>query len=249
MRNLWRPKIFLTAAISLLIFLYIPNLNIQKVFAQFNSSPAIEALDANLNNSNIYSFLESGFNYTQQLYGEPKIPVKKVNLRLHKTPLTSLDNASKGEFTIYLSRKPSEYSFHSQLAHEIAHLLNAQLPDCYGEGLATVFAEKMLNRTNLDWSGWETYFQAGNEPFYGLTYSMMKEVSETAGGANMRRFLNFAVDNNASKKWMHINIDEWLSSMSDYTNAEVKKVINQHIAEVKKVVESKNNMFTCLEPR
>lgn len=249
MLNIFRHKFLFIATISLLIFLYIPNIKVQKVVAQLIPSPQIESLDANLNNASVYDFVESGFNYTQQLYGQPRIPVKKVNLRLHTRALTSLDNANKGEFTIYLSRKPSEYSFHGQLAHEIAHLLNAQLRDCYAEGLASVFAEKMLNTKNLDWSKWETYYQQGNEPFYGLTYSMMKEVSETAGSANMRRMLDFAVYNDGGKKLMYIDIDGWLSSMSDYTNTEVKKVINQHIAQVKIVVASKNNNFTCIKPR
>ncbi|NER03016.1 MAG: hypothetical protein F6K17_10460 [Okeania sp. SIO3C4] len=243
-----RPKLLFTIFISLLIFIYIPNLKRQKVSAQFISSPEVNALDNSLNNPSIYAFIKSGFNYSQQLYGDPRIAVKKVNLRLHTTPLATLDNANQGEFTIYLSRKPSEYAFYGQLGHEIFHLLNAQLLDCYAEGMATVFAEKILTRNNLDWSGWETYFQQGYEPFYGLTYSMMKEVSETAGSANMSRLLDFAVDNKANKKWMYIDIDRWLSSMSDYVKIEVEKVINQYISQVKPVVESKNNMFVCLAP-
>ena len=250
MRIIFRSEFFFIVTISLLIFLYIPNFNLPQVFAQLISSPQIESLDANLNSPNIYSFVESGFNYAQQLYGQPKIPVRKINLRLYTTPLTSLDNANTGEFTIYLSRKQSEYAFHGQLAHEIAHLLNAQLRDCYAEGLATAFAEKMLQRKNLDWNGWETYFKQGNEPFYGLTYSMIKAITETAGSANIRSLLNFAVyNNNSNQNLMHINIDGWLSSMSEYTQFEVKKIINQRINEVKKVVESKNNMFTCMKPR
>lgn len=251
MLKLIRLKLLFTIFISLLIFLYIPNLSnlkSQKVSAQFLDSPEVKALDNNLNNSSISSFIKSGFNYSQQLYGKPRIAVKKINLRLHTTPLASLDNANKGEFTIYLSRKPSEYSFYGQLGHEIFHLLNAQLLDCYAEGMATVFAEKILTRNDLDWSGWETYFQQGYEPFYALTYSMMKEVSETAGSANMSRLLDFAIDNKADKKWMHIDINRWLSSMSDYVKIEVEKVINQYIYEVKPVVESKNNMYTCLAP-
>ncbi|NES68937.1 MAG: hypothetical protein F6K24_28750 [Okeania sp. SIO2D1] len=243
-----RPKLLFTIFISLLIFLYIPNLKLQKVSAQFISSPEVNALDDSLNNVSISSFVQSVFNYSQQLYGEPRIAVKKVNLRLHTSPLASLDNANQGEFTIYLSRKPSEYAFHGQLSHEIFHLLNAQLLDCYVEGMATVFAEKILTRNNLDWSGWETYFQKGSEPFYSLTYSMMKEVSETAGSANMSRLLDFAVNNKANKKWMYIDIDGWLSSMSDYVKIEVEKVINKYIYQVKPVVGSKNNMYTCLAP-
>lgn len=245
---IFRIKFLLIALISLLICVYIPNFALHKVSAQFLSSPQIKALDANFNNPEISSFVQSGFNYSQQLYGQPRIPVKKVNLNLNTTPLTSLENANKGEFTIYLSRKPSEYAFHGQLAHEIFHLLNAQLLDCYAEGLATFFAEKMLTRNNLNWSGWEQYFQQGSEPFYGLTYLMMKEVSETAGAANMSRLLDFVVDSNSDKQWMRIDIDGWLSSMSDYVKIEVGKVINKHINQVQKVVESNNQIFSCFKP-
>ena len=243
-----RIKFLLIAIISLIIFLYLPNFTFQKVAAQFISSPEITALDASFNNPNIYSFVESGFSYSQQLYGEPRIPVKKVNLNLNTTPLTSLDDLNKGEFTIYLSRKSSEYAFHGQLAHEIFHLLNAQLLDCYAEGLATFFAEKMLTRNNLDWSRWEQYFQQGSEPFYGLSYFMMKEVSETAGVSNMSRLLDFVVYNNSSKQWMHIDIDGWLSSMSDSVKIEVEKVINKNITQVQQVTKSNNQMYSCLEP-
>ncbi len=242
-----RIKLLLIALISLLICVYIPNFAIQEVSAQFISSPQIKALDANFNNPKISSFVQSGFNYSQQLYGQPRIAVKKVNLNLNTTPLTSLENENQGEFTIYLSRKPSEYAFHGQLSHEIFHLLNAQLLDCYAEGLATVFAEKMLTRNNLNWSGWEQYFQQGSEPFYGLTYLMMKEVSDTAGSANMSSLLNFAVDN-PSKSWMRIDIDGWLSSMSDRVKIEVEKVINKHINQVEQVVELNNQMYSCFKP-
>ncbi|NEQ37892.1 MAG: hypothetical protein F6K40_17150 [Okeania sp. SIO3I5] len=243
-----RIKFLLITIISLIIFLYLPNFTFQKVSAQFIDSPEITALNASFNNPQIYSFVESGFNYTQQLYGKPRIPVKKVNLNLNTTALTSLDNANQGEFTIYLSRKSSEYAFHGQLAHEIFHLLNAQLLDCYAEGLATFFAEKMLTRNNLNWSGWEQYFKQGSEPFYGLSYFMMKEVSETAGATNISRFLDFVVYNNSSKQWMHIDIDGWLSSMSDDVKIEVEKVINKNITQLQQVTKSNNQMYTCLEP-
>ncbi|MCL2934354.1 MAG: hypothetical protein MGG11_19540, partial [Trichodesmium sp. MAG_R03] len=120
--------------------------------------------------------------------------------------------------------------------------------DCYAEGLATLFAEKLLTRNNLNWSGWEEYFQQGFEPFYGLSYFMMKEVSDTAGETNMSRLLEFVVYNNYSKQWMHIDISKWLSSMSDSVKIEVEKVINKNIAQVKQVTESNNQMYSCLEP-
>ncbi|MEB3339242.1 hypothetical protein [Okeania sp.] len=243
-----RIKFLLILTFSLIIFLYFPNFTFSKVYAQLISSPEITALDPIFDNPKIYSFVQSGFNYSQELYGQPKIPVKKVNLNLNTTALTSLDDPNQAKFTIYLSRKPSEYAFHGQLAHEIFHLLNAELLDCYAEGLATVFAEKMLTRNNLNWNGWEQYFQQGYEPFYGLSYLMMKEVSETAGAANMSRFLDFVVTNNSDEKWMDVDIDQWLSSMSDNVKNEVKKVINKHIIQVKQVVESNNQKYTCFSP-
>ncbi|MCL2923862.1 MAG: hypothetical protein MGF17_04330 [Trichodesmium sp. MAG_R04] len=243
-----RIKFLLIATIYLIIFIYFSNLTFQKVAAQFISSPQIKALDASFNNPKIYAFIRSGFNYSQQLYGKPRIPVEKVNLKFNTTPLTSLDDESQGEFTIYLSRKPSEYAFHGQLAHEIFHLLNSQLLDCYAEGLATFFAEKMLTRNNLNWSQWKQYFQQGSEPFYGLSYLMMKEVSQIAGQTNMSHLLDFVVYNNYSKRWMHIDISKWLSSMSDSVKIEVEKVINKNIAQVKQVTESNNQMYSCVEP-
>ena len=47
---------------------------------------------------------------------------------------------------------------------------------------------------------------------------------------------------------MYIDIDGWLSSMSDYVKIEVEKLINKYISQVKPVVESNNNMYTCLAP-
>ena len=77
---------------------------------------------------------------------------------------------------------------------------------------------------------------------------MMKEVSDTAGETNMSRLLEFVVYNNSIKKWMHINISEWLSSMSDNVKIEVEEVINKHITQVQQVTESNNQMYSCLEP-
>lgn len=248
MRKILRWKFWILLGISLLTVSYVFPAYLQPVQAQRIPAPQIQALDSSFDNPAIYSFIREGFNYAVELYGEPRITVNKVNLQLYSRPLTSLNNPEQGEFTIYLNRRPSEYAFHGQLSHEIGHLLNAQLLDCYVEGMNIAFAEKMLTRKGLDWIGWESYFRQGYEPFYGSTYFLMKEVAETVGKANMETFLSFAVYNDETKQLMHIDIDGWLSSLSGSAKAEAKKVINKHFPAVREAVKSAGPLFTCQEP-
>jgi hypothetical protein len=77
---------------------------------------------------------------------------------------------------------------------------------------------------------------------------MMKDVAEMAGKANMQRFLSFAVYNDETQQWMHVDINGWLSAMSDRVKAEVKKVINKHLPAVREAVTSADSLFTCREP-
>ncbi|MDY6803396.1 MAG: hypothetical protein SXA11_06265 [Cyanobacteriota bacterium] len=248
MRHFLRWKLCLIFCFSLVAVSYIFPAYLQPVRAQRIPTPQVLALETSLENSDVYSFVKEGFNYAVELYGEPRIAVNQVNLNFYSTPMTSLENAQQGEFTIYLNRGPSEYAFYGQLSHEIAHLLNAQLFDCYVEGMNMVFAEKMLKSKGLDWSGWESYFRQGNEPLYGSSYFMMNEVAETAGKANIEKFLSFAVYNDETKKRMYVDIDRWLSSMSDNAQTEVKKVINKHISAVREAVNSAYPSFSCPQP-
>ncbi len=245
MRKILSWNFCILLCISLVTVSYIFPAYLQPVTAQRIPQPQIQALEPSLENPEIYSFVTEGFNYAVELYGEPRITVNKINLQLYSRPLTAINNPETGDFTIYLNRRPSEYAFYGQLSHEIGHLLNAQLLDCYVEGTNMVFAEKMLKRKGLDWSGWESYFRQGYEPFYGSTYFMMKDVAEIAGRANMQRLLSFAVYNDETQQWMHVDINGWLSAMSDYVKAEVKKVINKQISTVRETVTS---TFTCREP-
>jgi len=247
MRKIFSWKFWILLCFSLVTVSYVFPPYLQPVTAQRIPQPQIQALEPSLDNPEIYSFVKEGFDYAVELYGQPRISVNKVNLQLNSRPLTTLNNREDGIFTIYVNR-PSEYAFYGQLSHEIGHLLNAQLLDCYVEGMHTVLAEKMLKRKGLDWSGWESYFRQGYEPFHGLTYFMMKEVTEVAGRANMQRLLNFAVYNDESQQWMHVDIDGWLSAMSDYVRTEVKKVINKHITTVRETVKSTYPSYSCREP-
>lgn len=243
-----RWKFCILLGISLVTVSYVFPAYLQPVTAQRIPTPQVRALEPSLENQEISSFVKEGFNYAVELYGEPRISVNQINLQLNSRALTALNNPETGDFTIYLNRRPSEYAFYGQLSHEIGHLLNAQLFDCYVEGTNMVFAEKMLTKKGLDWSGWESYFRQGSEPFYGSTYFMMKDVAEIAGKANMQRFLSFAIYNDDTKQWMHVDINKWLSSMSDYVRTEVKNVINENMPAVREAVQSADPLFTCREP-
>lgn len=196
-----------------------------------------------------HSFLQQGLSYAIKLYGEPRIPVTKVFLRYRpQGALTNLTDSRKGVFTIFLSRKPQEYSFYGQLAHEVVHLLNAQLYDSYVEGLNTVFSEKLLKRSGRDWSGWEKYFKGGEEPFYAATYFMMKEVSEVAGDDAMRNFLSHAKYDSGNPQRMFIDIQEWINSIPREKRDKVKNVILKYVSNVQKSVNTMNERYTFMLP-
>jgi len=196
-----------------------------------------------------YSFLQQGLSYAIKLYGEPRIPVTKVFLRYRpQGALTNLTDSRKGVFTIFLSRKPQEYSFYGQLAHEVVHLLNAQLYDSYVEGLNTVFSEKLLKRSGRDWSGWEKYFKGGKEPFYAATYFMMKEVSEAAGDSAMKNFPSHAKYDPKNAQRMFIDIQEWINSIPKEKRDKVKSVILKHAPDIQKSMNTMNERYTFMLP-
>ncbi len=192
-------------------------------------------------------FVSKGLSYAESLYGKPAVQPKKIQLRL-TIPIESdvnlpkhfqrcdLTDSKNGLFTIYLSRKPSEYAFYGQLAHEIAHILNAQLFDSYIEGLNMVFAEKLLKKEGKDWSGWLKHLQNGKDPIYGSTYFMMKDVYKVAGDRNMGTFLQHTAYTDKTEKRMHINIDAWINSLPFSKREDIKRIIRKYAPEVNKAM-------------
>jgi hypothetical protein len=178
-----------------------------------------------------------------KLLGKPAIPVEKVHVRL-STPIDpnsklrrnfqicQVVDAEKGEFVIYLSHKPTDANFHGQLAHEVGHLLNARLRDCYVEGLNTVFAESFLRKNGLDWSRWDRYYRKGSDTFYGATYLMMKDVAAAAGDEHVKTMLSFARGTDEQEKQMHIDIDAWIQSLPQNRSGKVKSAILRHAENV-----------------
>lgn len=181
-----------------------------------------------------------------EFLGKPVIPVRKVHLR-QSTPIdpdsklrrgfqrTELVDPEQGVFAIYLSRKPDEYSYPGQLAHEVGHLLNARLFDCYVEGLNTVFAEKFLKKKGLDWSGWDKHFRNGGDPIHAVTYFMMKDVAEAAAEQHVKTVLAHARWTDKERTRMHIDIDAWLATLPETRRDKVREAIRRHAPEVRKM--------------
>lgn len=200
---------FLLKTFFIVIFVHIPHLS----FAE-----AIQDGEA-------YTFAQDGLTYAKSLYGEPSIPINTVLLRHAEKPYTSITDEDKGVFTIHLSREPGEYAFHGQLAHEIAHLLNAKLYDVYAEGLCGLFSEKLLKHTGKDWSGWAAFYREGGDPFYATTHTMMKHIEAIAGKTAMKTLLGHARPTEDHPHRMYIDINSWLDKLPVQKRAKIKKVI------------------------
>ena len=204
--------------------------------AWYTHYPAIKSVKVN-------QFVQDGIKLLTELYGQPVVPIKKVRL-CYSLPLDTESELRKhfqlcemvdeeaGEFAIYLSHQPDAYSFHGQLGHEIAHLLNANMYDAYIEGLNTLFAEKLLTQENLDWSGWANYFQQGNDAFYAHTYHMMREIDEFLIDGELSNFLDFAEPISEESTEQKINIEAWLDTLSQEKRDVVKFIIFNYAARI-----------------
>lgn len=184
------------------------------------------------------SFVERGLAYATEVLGEPAVKVRQVDLRLSVPndpqarikrgfALTELNDMARGRFTIYLSQRPERYAFHGQLAHEIAHLLNARIYDTYVEGLSTAFAERFLAKDGKDWRGWPAYLR-NDDPYYGTSYFLMKAVWEAVGDHHIKSFLSYAVYSDPQRTRMHIDINAWLASLPAAQYLAVRQIIARH---------------------
>ncbi len=196
------------------------------------------------------AFVRQGLAYAIALYGEPWMPVNRVLVKYKPSQaFTQVTDAPNGIFTIFLSRRKDEYAFHGQLAHEIAHLLNAQVFDAYAEGLNTVFAEQMLKRAGKDWRSWEAHYRKHGDPFYAATYFMMKEVSSHAGADSMRMLLAHATPEPAAPERMYIDIDGWIGSLPSVKRDTVTNIILKHAAQVKQAMDTVTQVYSFRLPR
>ncbi len=188
-------------------------------------------------------FVTKGFFYATALYGNPTSSVNEVTVVLRPDPSPETVEVQTGVFTIYIPicrdprTGPDDYWFHALLAHEIAHLLNAHLFDCYVEGLNGIFAEELLTRTSVGSERYRQYLEGQrcvdtSEAFYAVTYFLMKDLSREAGEEHMRNFLGCATWTDSGETRMHIDIDQWLDSLPRDKKVAVKAKIREHAPSV-----------------
>lgn len=196
-------------------------------------------------------FLHEALRAAIDMLGEPAVPVREIHVRLSEPirsapeqlkkrepfQLTELVDADRGEFCIYLSRRPGQSAFYGQFAHEVAHLLNARVYDCYVEGLNTVFAERFLNESGRAsaWEPWVTYFRSTTRPveqFYAQTYFMMTQVAGVVSSDALRAFLGYVVPkpleaaSTEPLSVQHIDFTRWLASDVDAAvRSEVERIV------------------------
>ncbi|MFH1049295.1 MAG: hypothetical protein V1779_00030 [bacterium] len=162
-------------------------------------------------------------------FGKPKIEV--LNLKLigvvNMPPYCQLIDSNSGKFTINLSYFKNE-TFIPILAHEIAHLLNAEIFDAYVEGLNNVLAEiitKVYDNNSKDFD-----FPEANkrEQFYKYSFLMMKEIVEEIGINVFNNFLSYAVETNGNSKINHIHINNWLNNLDKSKVESFKKIVKKY---------------------
>jgi hypothetical protein len=105
----------------------------------------------------VIKFLDGALRGVQAMFGTPAIEPRCIHVRLSssgaptvagaKTGFQRCDliNRGAGEFCIYLSRRVYEYAFFGQFAHEVGHLINAEVHDAYAEGTSSFFPPLSLS--------------------------------------------------------------------------------------------------------
>lgn len=187
--------------------------------------------------------LEEGLKQAAEFLGMPAIKINKVHLRL-STPkdklakikrnfaLTEINDAENGIYTIYLNRRPSEYAFHGQLGHEIAHLINPHIHDAYMEGLCTLFSEIFVKKNNLDWSGWEQYYRQNNEQLYSKTYFMMRDIYDVVGENSIKTIQQFVTNDSQEHSEAYIDIEKWILTLPKAQQVKIKKIIAKYAPDI-----------------
>jgi len=169
-------------------------------------------------------------------YGEPKFPIRYVNIVNSKAsrPSTISTNLLTGEFKIEIVCEKSDPLPHVQLAHETMHLLNPRLLDVYVEGLNNVFAQHYLRKCGFLYEANLMPSYLKREPFYDASYQMMTEVEEAVGAVHLNTLLQYSVPTVGTTR-MHIDINRWLKSLPDESRSKASTIIKKHVSKIKKI--------------
>ena len=173
-------------------------------------------------------------------FGEPEIPVNKLLLRRSRKTaaarkyrisedfsLTQCADETNGVFVIYIAVDPGHENYFALLGHECAHLLNHNVFDWYMEGLATVFSEQQCEDAGLQWGSWKRHFERTRREPYGLSYRMMRELSEKFPEEypSIVRYTRVA-DHETGKK--QLDIDAWIASLSPADRGVAAEIIDAY---------------------
>ena len=197
-----------------------------------------------ISNEKLISFLKSSIDEAVNLYGEPFIPINKVELRRSRKctnwdhlniaedfSLTELVPGSEGDFVIYLGVDENSEKIWFLLAHEVIHLLNPFIQDWYMEGLASYFAIEFCKQELGETGGWLEKFNKLNKEPYALSYQMIRDIAEVAP-ETLKSMRCFILKN--KKDTLQIDVDNWLLSMSLTKRHKVLAKIKPYTTEIKK---------------
>jgi hypothetical protein len=193
----------------------------------------------------VRNFVYKALTEAEHEYGKPQYPIGRIIVCLSE-PLskesklerhfqeTDLEDEKKGILVIYTSCAPDDPYFYGQLAHEVLHLLRPRLCDPYMEGLATLFSEEFFKKSGLSWQAWDNYFASGEEPFYGQSFRMMRELERKLGPMKLHTMLGRCGVNSSGNEY--VDIDRWLTSLSEDERREAIYIINKHALAIKQCI-------------
>ncbi len=161
-------------------------------------------------------------------------------------PHVRMSNEEGDRVIIFLTMVSNEPNFHGQLAHELFHLVDPRIKDVYMEGLATLFAEKLITKSRENWERWRIWYQDGNAPFYGQTYFMMKNIENVVGWATLKKLPNCKQAYDSYSKELDIN--RWLADLNSHQREEVRKIILRYADGIRAAIETDNQYFGFIMP-
>ncbi|MCM8536899.1 MAG: hypothetical protein NE334_13260 [Lentisphaeraceae bacterium] len=130
----------------------------------------------------------------------------KINMQL-----CELASEKRGVFVIYLKHEPDSDPFYCELAHEMFHLLNPKVYDWHMEGLASVFAEKLLKQERKNWDHFEKVL-SNTQKAYGASYHFIKTLNQYSK-TPFQSMLKFTKPYRGSRE--KIDIKPWLKETSN----------------------------------
>ena len=196
-------------------------------------------------------YLKLSMAAAREMYGPPRIPVKRVHLTKEKrlrqntrtdgsrggiAGYTYIVDSETGQFGINMGIRPDKFKFYKTLAHEVLHTSNSRLTSVYMEGLCEVFSHKMLAREKE----MRTYYSGPASkdkdfrPVYARAFLMMEEVDKIAGPEYMKTFLRYVEYTNSVRVQMKLDINAWLATMDEETRGDVRAVILRHAPDIKR---------------